>query len=144
MTSAAQQAEALGKALDRTLAVNRPFARTYFRAAARIVSVPWSIAVGGDFAYDGTNGKKPFATDVLNHYMDRVVKAGQCDERVVIRLNEVISLARKPQSLMSPAFALRVLRTARQADRLVAAVSDVTEAPTLSTPSTTALERADS
>jgi len=87
--------------------VNRPFARAYFRAAARMVSAPWSIAVGGDFAYDGTSGKKPFATDVLNHYMNRVIKAGQCDERVVIRLNEVVSLVRNPQSLMSPAFALR-------------------------------------
>lgn len=144
MTSAAQQAEALGKALDRTRAVNRPFARAYFKAAARIVSAPWSIAVGGDFAYDGTNGKKPFATDFLNHYMDRVIKAGQCDQRVVIRLNEVISLVRNPQSLMSPAFALRVLRRARQADRLVAARADVMESPTISMPSTTAFERADS
>lgn len=143
MTSAAQQAEALGKALDRSRAVNRPFARAYFRAAARIVSAPWSIAVGGDFAYDGTTGKKPFATDVINHYMDRVVRAGQCDQRVVIRLNEVISLVRNPQSLMSPGFALRVLRRARQADRLVAAGSDVTKSPSISTPSTAAFERSD-
>jgi len=117
MTSAAQQAEALGTALDRAGAVSRPFARTYFRAAGRIVGVPWSIAVGGDFAYERTSGKKPLATDLLNHYMDRAIKAGQCDDHVVIRLNEVISLVRSPQSLMSPSFALRVLRKARQADR---------------------------
>jgi 2-polyprenyl-6-methoxyphenol hydroxylase-like FAD-dependent oxidoreductase len=121
MTSAAQQAEALGNALDRAGCVDRRFARTYFRAAARIVHRPWSIAVGGDFAYEGTTGRKPFATDLLNHYMDRVTKAGQCDDHVVIRLNEVISLVRSPQSLLSPAFALRVLRKARQADRRVAA-----------------------
>ena len=72
MTSAAQQARALGSSLDRAGAVNRSFARTYFRAASRIVSTPWSIAVGGDFAYAGTTGKKPFGTDLLNHYMDRV------------------------------------------------------------------------
>ena len=65
-------------------------------------------------------GKKPFATDLLNRYMDRLVKAGQCDDDVVIRFNEVISLVRSPQSLMSPAFALRVLRKARHADRLAA------------------------
>jgi 2-polyprenyl-6-methoxyphenol hydroxylase-like FAD-dependent oxidoreductase len=123
MTSAAQQAEALGAALDRAGAVNRSFARAYFRAAAGIVSTPWSVAVGGDFAYPRTSGKKPFATDLLNHYMDRVVRAGQCDEHVVIRLNEVISLVRSPQSLMSPGFALRVLRRARQADRLAAATA---------------------
>lgn len=120
MTSAAQQADALGAALDREGAVDRAFARRYFRSAGRIVSNPWSIAVGGDFAYDGTAGSKPFGTDLLNRYMDRVTKAGQCDDDVVIRVNEVISLLRGPQSLMSPAFALRVLRKARAADRLAA------------------------
>jgi 2-polyprenyl-6-methoxyphenol hydroxylase-like FAD-dependent oxidoreductase len=146
MTSAAQQAEALGKTLDRAGAVNRPFARAYFRAAARIVSTPWSIAVGGDFAYHGTRGKKPFATDLLNHYMDRVIKAGQRDEHVVIRLNEVLSLVRNPQSLISPAFALRVLRTARQADRLAAAHdhADTRQSPPTNTIAATALGRADS
>jgi 2-polyprenyl-6-methoxyphenol hydroxylase-like FAD-dependent oxidoreductase len=123
MTAAAQQAEALGNALDHTGAVNQRFARSYFRAAARIVSTPWSIAVGGDFLYAGTKGMKPFATDLLNRYMERVTRAGQCDKRVVIRLNEVTSLVRRPQSLMSPAFALRVLRKARQADRSEAASS---------------------
>jgi hypothetical protein len=67
--------------------------------------------------------------------------APKCEQRrVVIRLNEVISLVRKPQSLMSPAFALRVLRRARQSDRLAAADSDVTEFPTMTT---TAFERSD-
>jgi flavin-dependent dehydrogenase len=123
MTSAALQARALGTALDAAGAVDRSFARTYFRAAARTVSGPWSIAVGGDFAYPDTTGKKPFATDLLNRYMDRVVKAGQIDDDVVVRFNEVVSLVRSPQSLMSPAFALRVLRKARHADRLLAASS---------------------
>jgi 2-polyprenyl-6-methoxyphenol hydroxylase-like FAD-dependent oxidoreductase len=120
MTSAAQQAEALGKALDRAGTVDRAFARTYFRTVARIVNTPWSIAVGGDFAYADTRGKKPFATDLLNRYMTRVTKAGQTDEHVVVRFNEVVSLVRNPQSLMSPAFALRVLRKARHADHLAA------------------------
>jgi 2-polyprenyl-6-methoxyphenol hydroxylase-like FAD-dependent oxidoreductase len=114
MTSAALQAEALGAHLDRAGAVDRRFARTYFRAVAKIVNTPWSIAVGGDFVYEGTTGKKPFGTDVLNRYMDRVVKAGQHDDQVVIRLNEVIALLRGPQTLMAPAFMLRVLRAARR------------------------------
>lgn len=117
MTSAAQQAQALGSALDRHGRVDRAFARRYFRAASRIVDVPWSIAVGGDFAYPGTTGKKPFGTDVVNRYMDRVIRAGQCDDRVVIRFNEVAALVRSPQTLLAPSFVLRVLARARQADR---------------------------
>jgi 2-polyprenyl-6-methoxyphenol hydroxylase-like FAD-dependent oxidoreductase len=117
MTSAAQQAAALGRALDRHGAPSRAFANQYFRAAARIVNIPWSIAVGGDFAYPDTKGKKPFGTDILNRYMDRVIQAGQVDDDVVIRFNEVIALIRSPQALLAPTFVLRVLVRARRADR---------------------------
>jgi 2-polyprenyl-6-methoxyphenol hydroxylase-like FAD-dependent oxidoreductase len=117
MTSAAQQAHALGAALDRHGRIDRAFAKRYFRAASHIVKVPWSIAVGGDFAYPGTTGKKPFGTDVLNRYMDRVMLAGQMDDDVVIRFNEVAALVRKPEALLAPSFVLRVLARARQVDR---------------------------
>ncbi|MGH9277354.1 MAG: NAD(P)/FAD-dependent oxidoreductase [Acidimicrobiales bacterium] len=114
MTSAAQQAAALGRTLDRAGRVDRRFARAYFRAASRIVASPWSIAVGGDFTYPGTTGKKPPGTDAVNRYMERVTRAGRHDDQVVIRVNEVISLLRGPQVLLTPAFALRVLRAARR------------------------------
>ena len=117
MTSAAQQAAALGRALDRHGPASRAFAKQYFRAAARIVNIPWSIAVGGDFAYPDTKGKKPFGTDILNRYMDRVIQAGQIDDDVVIRFNEVVALVRSPQALLAPSFVLRVLALARRADR---------------------------
>jgi 2-polyprenyl-6-methoxyphenol hydroxylase-like FAD-dependent oxidoreductase len=117
MTSAAQQADALGRALDRHGAVSRAFAKQYFRAAARIVNVPWSIAVGGDFAYPETQGKKPFGTDTLNRYIDRVIQAGQRDDHVVLRFNEVAALVRSPRALLAPSFVLRVMARARQVDR---------------------------
>jgi 2-polyprenyl-6-methoxyphenol hydroxylase-like FAD-dependent oxidoreductase len=117
MTAAAQQAAALGRALDRHSPTSRGFTKQYFRAAARIVSIPWSIAVGGDFVYPDTRGKKPFGTDILNHYIDRVIQAGQVDDDVVIRFNEVVALVRRPQALLTPSFVLRVLARARRADR---------------------------
>ena len=114
LTAAAQQAAELGRQLDRHCAVDHSFARAYFKAAAQIVNVPWSIAVGGDFVYEGTTGKKPFGTDRVNRYMDRVIQAGQHDDDVVIRFNETMCLLRNPQSLMAPAFVLRVLRASRR------------------------------
>ena len=114
MTSAAMQAEVLGQSLDRAGAIDRSFARTYFRDAGRIVNGPWSIAVGGDFAYDGTRGKKPFGTDLSNRYFDRVVVAGQYDDAVVIRMNEVLALTRRSGALLTPPFVLRVLRKSRR------------------------------
>ncbi len=112
MTSAAQQADALGRCLDRSGVIDHSFARRYFRAAARAVTVPWSIAVGGDFVYDGTTGPKPTGTDVLNRYLDRVTIAAQHDDRALLRLNEVLALVRRPEALLTPAFVLRVLRIA--------------------------------
>jgi 2-polyprenyl-6-methoxyphenol hydroxylase-like FAD-dependent oxidoreductase len=112
ITSAAQQATALARCLDRARALDRSFSRAYFKAAARVVAVPWSIAVGGDFAYTGTTGAKPFGTDLSNRYNDQVVIAGQRDDAVVVRFNEVISLMRRPESLLAPWFVARVLYNA--------------------------------
>jgi 2-polyprenyl-6-methoxyphenol hydroxylase-like FAD-dependent oxidoreductase len=117
MTSAARQAAALGRALDRHSPVSRAFTKQYFRDAARIVNIPWSMAVGGDFAYPDTKGKKPFGTDILNRYVDRVIRAGQVDDAVAIRFNQVVALVRSPRSLLAPSFVLRVLARARQADQ---------------------------
>lgn len=102
MTSAAQQAEALGDCLDRAGAVDRPFARRFFRRASKIVAEPWSIAVGGDFAYPGTTGPKPAGTDLFNRYFDRILLAWQHDDRIVIRVNEVLALLRPSTALLSP------------------------------------------
>jgi 2-polyprenyl-6-methoxyphenol hydroxylase-like FAD-dependent oxidoreductase len=115
MTSAALQAEALGKCLDRAGAVDRRFARRYFAAAGRTVALPWSIAVGGDFAYPDTQGRKPVGTDVLNRYAARVTVAAQQDDEVALRVNEVLALVRRPEFLLAPGFVLRVLRRARAA-----------------------------
>jgi flavin-dependent dehydrogenase len=111
MTSAALQARALGRCLDRAGAVDRAFARRYFAAAGRAVGVPWSIAVGGDFDYPDTRGPKPPGTDLLNRYMARAIVAARDDDSVALRLNEVLALVRRPEWLFSPGFVLRVLRS---------------------------------
>jgi 2-polyprenyl-6-methoxyphenol hydroxylase-like FAD-dependent oxidoreductase len=118
MTSAALQAAALGDAIDRAGAIDRTFARRYFRAASRIVKVAWSTAVGSDFAYPDTTGPKPLGTDLINRYLELVIVAGQHDDEVALRFAEVVAMVRKPESLMAPRFVLRVLVTARRARRV--------------------------
>lgn len=114
MTVAAQQARALGDQLERRGAVDRTLARRYFRAAGSVVDDPWQIAVGGDFAYDGTSGPKPPGTDLIGRYMGRLAVAAQHDDLVALRLKEVASLERSPRSLLSPRVLVRGLRGARQ------------------------------
>ena len=114
MSSAAMQAAALATCLDRAGGIDRAFARRYFRVASRTVGVPWSIAVGADFLYDGTTGPKPLGTDVLNRYMERARVASQHDDAVAIGMAEVFVLVRPPAALVRPGFVLRVLRGARR------------------------------
>ncbi|MBC3192208.1 FAD-dependent monooxygenase [Pseudonocardia sp. C8] len=114
MTSAVLQADALGACLDRSGAVDRAFTRRYLRSVGRVVAGPWSVAVGGDFVYEGTTGPKPPGTDLLNRYMDRVTIAAQHDDAVALRLNEVIAMVRAPEALLAPGFVLRVLSVARR------------------------------
>ena len=109
MTVAALQATALGEALDRSGRIDRAFGRRYFKAASRIVNRAWSTAVGSDFAYDQTTGPKPLGTDLINRYMDRVITAAQHDDAIVLRFNEVVAMVRRPETLVTPAFALRIL-----------------------------------
>lgn len=71
-------------------------------------------AEAGDFVYDGTTGKRPFGTDLLNRYMERVTIAAQHDDGVALRFNEVVALVRRPETLLAPGFVLRVLRVARR------------------------------
>ncbi len=114
MSSAALQAVALATCLDRAEAIDRTFARRYFSAVSRTVAVPWSIAVGADFLYDGTTGPKPLGTDLLNRYLERARIAGQHDDAVALGLVEVFVLVRHPGALVRPGFVLRVLRGARR------------------------------
>ena len=58
MTSAAMQA----RALHALLAQRNTLAglwRPYFARISKIVDIPWQLAAGADFAFEGTEGKKP-------------------------------------------------------------------------------------
>jgi hypothetical protein len=105
---------ALGTALDSATGIDRRFARRYPKSVAAVVAAPWSVAVGGDFAYPGTTGPKPAGTDILNRYIRRVTIAAQHDDRTARRFNEVVAMVRRPESLLTPKFALRALRASRQ------------------------------
>lgn len=124
MSSAAQQAQALAAQLDRAGAVDHRLGRRYFTAAGRIVATPWSIAVGGDFAFDGTTGDKPFGTDLFNRYGRRVIIAGQHDDAAVLRFNEVAAMVRRPASLLTPWFLLRVMWASRRGPGAVPSARD--------------------
>lgn len=109
MTSAAMQAQALdGLLRERPGSVG--LWRPWFERAAKVVDIPWQLAVGEDFRYPETEGEKPPLTGFVNAYVKRVHKATHHDPVVYARFLQVMNLLAPPTSLMAPHIAWRVLR----------------------------------
>jgi 2-polyprenyl-6-methoxyphenol hydroxylase-like FAD-dependent oxidoreductase len=108
MTSAAMQAEALDELLRR-----HPLPgiwRRYFQRVAKVVDMPWQLAVGEDFRYPETEGVKPPLTDLINRYVEKVHQATRHDPVVYAQFLRVMNLMEPATSLMTPRLMWRVLR----------------------------------
>ena len=69
MSSAILQAAALDKILKQNAVTPELLARTFFKAAAKVVDIPWQLSVGEDFRFPQTTGPKPACVDLINRYM---------------------------------------------------------------------------
>jgi 2-polyprenyl-6-methoxyphenol hydroxylase-like FAD-dependent oxidoreductase len=107
MTSAALQARALAECLAADAA---PLWLRFFRAAARIVDVPWSIAVGADLAYPQTEGRRGPMVNFMNWYIPKLHRAAHRDPALALAFHKVTNLAAPPTSILAPGIAWRVLR----------------------------------
>lgn len=110
MTVAALEAEALDKLLTKKkslLGIAKPF----FKRAAKVIDNPWQIAVGGDFIFPETEGKKAPGTDFINAYIAKVQRATTRDPVVSKAFISVTHLLEAPSSLFKPNIVFRVLRS---------------------------------
>jgi hypothetical protein len=114
MTSAALQTRALARCLDRDDVASRALPPRFYRAAKKVVSIPWSIAAGADFLFEETTGPKPPLTDPINRYIRKVFVAAQHDPVVAKALVDVMNLLAPPPSLMRPGMVVRVRRAAKR------------------------------
>lgn len=112
MTSAALQVEALTALLSRGVPLDR-LSRPYFRAAASVVDRLWRLAVGEDFRYPETVGRKRPGTDLLNAYVLRVHRATHHDPVVCRAFLRVMHVIEPPSSLLRPDIVARVVRPHR-------------------------------
>lgn len=108
MTSSAMQTHVLRKILRDSPSLQGVW-RSFFKQAARVVDMPWQLAVGEDFRYPETEGKKPPLMDLLNAYVEKVHKATQHDPVVYAQFLRVMNLMEPPTSLMMPGIMWRVL-----------------------------------
>jgi 2-polyprenyl-6-methoxyphenol hydroxylase-like FAD-dependent oxidoreductase len=117
MTSATLQADALGDLLHARAAQGKTLAGlapAYFKRVAKIVDIPWQMAVGEDFRYAETEGKKARGTDFVNAYGARLHRATHSDPQVLVEFLKVMNLMQPPASLFHPKTVWRVLRSGRR------------------------------
>ena len=107
MTVAATEAVTLRGLLARRAV---PDARSYFRAIAAVIDVPWDVAVGADLAFPSVPGKRSPKVRLVNAYMPRLHAAAAHDTALAAALVRVIGLKDRPEGLLRPDRVLRVLR----------------------------------
>ncbi|WP_433201924.1 FAD-dependent oxidoreductase [Dactylosporangium sp. CS-047395] len=98
-------------ALEARLLASNPRmpARRFFRAAARIVDGPWSIAVGTDLRFAEVSGPRSARVRFVNWFVHRLHAAATRDETLGAAFIRVLNLVRPPTSLLAPTIVRRVL-----------------------------------
>ena len=85
-------------------------AKRFFRAASRLIDIPWQIAVGSDLQHPRVEGKRPAQVRFVNWYIGNLFRAAQHDVTLAASFLEVANLMRQPSTLLDPRIALRVWR----------------------------------
>jgi 2-polyprenyl-6-methoxyphenol hydroxylase-like FAD-dependent oxidoreductase len=102
MTTAALCARALEEALREPGGRRDRFPKRFFEKQARVQRDAWALATGADFRFPGTEGKRPFGTNLFRPYFDALVLATWRDRVVHRRLFEVMHMLRPVSSFFAP------------------------------------------
>jgi 2-polyprenyl-6-methoxyphenol hydroxylase-like FAD-dependent oxidoreductase len=105
MTVAALEALALRDCLGQP-----DLARRFLAKAANLVDVPWDIAVGGDRRFPEVAGPRTPKVRIINAYLARLKKAAASDGHLALAFLRVANLMDRPESLLAPPVAWRVLK----------------------------------
>jgi hypothetical protein len=89
------------------------------------VDTPWQLAVGEDFRYPETEGKKSIWTDQLNAYVLRVHNATHHDEGVYAQFLRVMNLIDPPASLLAPRILWRIWKQRNLRSRAMQMVAEI-------------------
>ncbi|MFI2652693.1 hypothetical protein [Micromonospora fulviviridis] len=111
MTVAAAEAIVLRDCLRRG---RRDLPRRFFAAAAKVVDVPWDMAVGADLRHPAVVGPRSGRTRFLNGYVARLHAAAARHPVVGRRFLSVANLMTPPSGLFAPGIVARVLWSGRR------------------------------
>lgn len=106
MTVAALQANALQQLLARG---EVPSARRYFRAIGRSIDMAWDMAIAADLAIPEVQGVRTAKIRLANSYLPRLHAAARTDASLGQAFVRVMGMVDRPEGLLRPDRALRVL-----------------------------------
>jgi 2-polyprenyl-6-methoxyphenol hydroxylase-like FAD-dependent oxidoreductase len=107
MSVSALEAEILAEEMAQG---NGDLAQRFFRRAATLVDIPWSISVGNDLRMPETIGPRNPGVNFINWYMTKLHRAAHSDQQVAMAFYRVANLLAPPPSVMAPGVAWRVLK----------------------------------
>jgi hypothetical protein len=84
-------------------------AKRFFKKAGKVVDGPWTIAAGNDLRMPEATGRRSAGLRFINWYMSKLHKTAHHDAAASLAFHRVANLVAPPQSVLSPAVALRVM-----------------------------------
>jgi 2-polyprenyl-6-methoxyphenol hydroxylase-like FAD-dependent oxidoreductase len=112
MTVAALQALALRDHLRHGIA---PRFQPVLRALARVIDAPWELAIGADLTLPGVDGRRTQRRRIAAAYVNQLQAASARDPALARAFVRVTGLVDRPEALLKPSVAVRVLRARIQA-----------------------------
>jgi len=107
MTVAALQAIALSDSLRPGAA---PRSQRVLRALARATDAPWELAIGADLSVRGVDGRRTPRRRIAGAYVTQLQAAAARDPALARAFVRVTGLVDRPEALLRPSVAARVLR----------------------------------
>jgi 2-polyprenyl-6-methoxyphenol hydroxylase-like FAD-dependent oxidoreductase len=98
---------------DCLAAGTQDIAKRFFRAASRLVDIPWQIAGGSDLQHPRVEGVRTAQVRFINWYIGKFYRAAQADAVLANKFVEVANLMRQPVTLLDPRIAFRVWKHGR-------------------------------
>ncbi|GAA1611845.1 FAD-dependent oxidoreductase [Catellatospora bangladeshensis] len=105
--------------------------KRFYAAAAKVIDVPWDIAVGADLRYPDVQGARTGKVNFLNAYVGRLHRAAVKSPAVGQAFLSVANLMAPPQRLFAPGVLARVLwhgRRTRPAPRPMTTANPLVQA----------------
>ena len=81
----------------------------FFKRAAKVVDMPWAIAVGNDLRMPETVGPRNAGVNFINWYLSKLHRAAHYDSVPALAFHRVGNLLAPPPSVMQPRVVWRVL-----------------------------------